>query len=171
MKRLVTGAPGFIGFHLYKIPPTGLRFFTVYGPWGRPDMAIYLFADAIANGKLIRVFNNGDMSRDFTYIDDVVNGIEILLKNPPAKEGGEAAYKLSNIWNGNPQSLGDFIKAIETSFGIEAKKEFLPMQAGDVPQTWADVSDIEKLGYKSTTQIKEGVQKFVGWFKGYYRLS
>ena len=153
--------------HLYEIPTSGLRFFTVYGPWGRPDMAPILFSDAISNNRPIKVFNNGNMSRDFTYIDDIVNGIEILLKNPPKKEEGKPAYRDSNIGNGRPQSLGDFIKAIETSFGVEAKKEYLPMQAGDVPQTWADVSEIEKLGYKSKTKITEGVSNFVKWFKSY----
>jgi UDP-glucuronate 4-epimerase len=154
--------------HLYNIPTTGLRFFTVYGPWGRPDMAIYLFADAISKNKPIQVFNNGNMSRDFTYIDDIIAGIEILLKNPPVKETGNAAYKISNIGNGSPQPLGDFIQAIEAGFGVEAKKEYLPMQAGDVPQTWADVSEMEKLGYKSLTEIKEGTLKFVEWFKTYH---
>ena len=153
--------------HLYNIPTTGLRFFTVYGPWGRPDMAIYLFADAISKDKTIKVFNNGNMSRDFTYIDDIIAGIEILLKNAPVEENGNAAYKISNIGNGSPQSLGDFIKAIETSFGKEAKKEYLPMQAGDVPQTWADVSEIENFGYKSSVCIVEGVESFVNWFKSY----
>jgi UDP-glucuronate 4-epimerase len=153
--------------HLYDIPTTGLRFFTVYGPWGRPDMAIYLFADAIARDKTIKVFNKGNMSRDFTYIDDVINGIEILLANPPEKEATKPAYRISNIGNGSPESLGDFIKAIETNFGVAAKKEYLPMQDGDVPQTWADVSEIEKMGYKSKTQISEGVQEFVDWFKNY----
>jgi len=153
--------------HLYSIPTTGLRFFTVYGPWGRPDMAPMLFADAISNNRPIKVFNNGNMSRDFTYIDDIVNGIEILLTNPPVKEANKPAYRLSNIGNGDPQSLGDFIKAIEASLGVHAKKEYLPMQAGDVPQTWADISEIEKLGYKSTTEINEGVDKFVTWFKNY----
>jgi len=153
--------------HLYNIPTTGLRFFTVYGPWGRPDMAIYLFADAIANGRAIKVFNKGDMSRDFTYIDDIVKGIEILLENPPIKKEDKPAYRISNIGNGSPQSLGDFIKAIETSFGIEAKKEYLPMQAGDVPQTWADVSELEKLGYKSSIKIEEGVKQFVDWYIKY----
>jgi UDP-glucuronate 4-epimerase len=153
--------------HLYNIPTTGLRFFTVYGPWGRPDMAIYLFADAIARDKTIKVFNKGNMSRDFTYIDDVINGIEILLANPPEKEATKPAYRISNIGNGSPESLGDFIKAIETNFGVAAKKEYLPMQDGDVPQTWADVSEIEKMGYKSKTQISEGVQEFVDWFKNY----
>ena len=153
--------------HLYDIPTTGLRFFTVYGPWGRPDMAIYLFADAISKDKTIKVFNNGNMSRDFTYIDDIINGIEILLQNPPEKEVDKPAYRISNIGNGSPESLGDFIKAIETSFGKEAQKEYLPMQDGDVPQTWADVSEIEKLGYKSTTEIEQGVKQFVDWFKKY----
>ena len=156
--------------HLFGIPTTGLRFFTVYGPWGRPDMAIYLFADAISKDRSIKVFNNGNMSRDFTYIDDIVNGIEILLVNPPEKTVDKPAYRVSNIGNGSPQSLGDFIKAIETSFGVEAKKEFLPMQAGDVPQTWADISEIEKLGYKSTTQIEEGVANFIKWFKTYHSI-
>ena len=153
--------------HLYNIPTTGLRFFTVYGPWGRPDMAIYLFADAISKDKTIKVFNNGNMSRDFTYIDDIVNGIDILLENPPVEENDNAAYKISNIGNGSPQSLGNFIKAIETSFGKEAKKEYLPMQAGDVPQTWADVSELEKMGYKSSVGIEEGVESFVNWYKSY----
>ena len=154
--------------HLYNIPTTGLRFFTVYGPWGRPDMAIYLFADAISKDKTIKVFNNGNMRRDFTYIDDIIAGIEILLINAPVEENGQAAYKISNIGNGSPQSsLGDFIKAIETSFGKEAKKEYLPMQAGDVPQTWADVSELEKLGYKSATEINEGVRLFTDWFINY----
>jgi len=154
--------------HLYDIPTTGLRFFTVYGPWGRPDMAIYLFADAISKGKSIKVFNNGNMSRDFTYVDDIINGIEILLENPPIKEEDKPAYRISNIGNGSPQLLGDFIKAIETSFGIEAKKEYLPMQAGDVPQTWADVSELEKLGYQSNVSVGEGVKQFVDWFKKYH---
>lgn len=152
--------------HLYNIPTTGLRFFTVYGPWGRPDMALYLFADAISKGAPIKVFNNGNMSRDFTFIEDIVIGIELLLENPPREEV-KAAYRISNIGNGSPQSLGDFIEAIEASMGMTVKKEFLPMQAGDVPQTWADISDIQKMGYKSTTDISEGVQKFVDWFLAY----
>ena len=133
-------------------------------------MAIYLFADAISKNKPIKVFNNGNMRRDFTYIDDIIAGIEILLKNPPEKETGNAAYKIANIGNGRPQVLGDFIKAIETSFGLKAKKEYLPMQAGDVPQTWADVSEIEKIGYKSKVGIEEGVEKFVAWYHIYLSL-
>ncbi|WP_152286923.1 NAD-dependent epimerase [Flavicella marina] len=154
--------------HLFGIPTTGLRFFTVYGPWGRPDMAIYLFVDAISNNKPIKVFNNGNMSRDFTYIDDIVKGVELLMDNPPNKIKEKAAYRISNIGNGKPQSLSSFIEAIETSFGKEAMKEFLPMQAGDVSQTWADVSELEKLGYSSKTSIKEGVANFVTWYKDYY---
>lgn len=155
--------------HLYGVPTSGLRFFTVYGPWGRPDMAIYLFTDAISKNKSIKVFNNGNMSRDFTYIDDIVNGIEILLANPPKKEVDKPAYRISNIGNGSPQSLGGFIKAIEISLGKEAKKEFLPMQAGDVPQTWADVTEIEKLGYKSNIEIDAGVKEFVDWYMKYHK--
>ena len=154
--------------HLYNIPTTGLRFFTVYGPWGRPDMAIYLFADAISKEQPIKVFNHGEMQRDFTYIDDIINGINLLIESPPNSED-IANYRLSNIGNGNPQSLGDFITAIEKSFGKEAKKEFLPMQAGDVPKTWADISEMEKLRYQSTTNIQVGVQKFVDWFEKYHK--
>lgn len=157
--------------HLYNIPTTGLRFFTVYGPWGRPDMAIYLFADAISKNKSIKVFNNGDMSRDFTYIDDIISGIEILLQVPPVRIKNKPAYRISNIGNGNPQPLSSFIEAIEKGFGLNAKKEYLPMQPGDVPQTWADVSEIEKLGYKSIVPIEKGVEKFVVWFKNYYKIN
>ena len=157
--------------HLYSLPTTGMRFFTVYGPWGRPDMAPMLFSEAISKGKAIKVFNNGNMSRDFTYIDDVINGIEILLQNPQKREEVSPAYRILNIGNGNPQSLGDFIKAIETSFGKETKKEFMPMQAGDVPQTWADLIPLEKLGYKSTTDIEKGVKEFVNWFIAYNKTN
>lgn len=153
--------------HLYKIPTSGLRFFTVYGPWGRPDMALFLFTKAINEGKPIKVFNKGNMSRDFTYIDDIILGVEIVLNNPPA-EVGVKPYKLYNIGNGEPQSLMDFIGAIERSMGREALKEFSPMQPGDVPRTWADTSKIENLGYKSSTGIDLGVQKFVEWYKKYY---
>ncbi|NCT11075.1 MAG: NAD-dependent epimerase [Flavobacteriia bacterium] len=154
--------------HLFGIPTSGLRFFTVYGPWGRPDMAPILFANSISKNEPIKVFNNGDMSRDFTYIDDIVNGIQIVLHNPPSNSFKNKPYKVYNIGNGSPESLGDFIKEIENNFGVEAKKIFLPMQAGDVPRTWADISEIKKLGYKSTTKINEGVSKFVEWFKKYY---
>ena len=156
--------------HLYGIPTTGLRFFTVYGPWGRPDMAPMLFAEAISKNKSIKVFNNGNMSRDFTYIDDIVSGIEISLENPSVQSNKKPAYRILNIGNGSPESLGDFIKAIENSFGKEANKEYLPMQAGDVPQTWADVSEIQKLGYESSTGINEGVAQFIEWFKKYNKI-
>ena len=154
--------------HLYNIPTTGMRFFTVYGPWGRPDMAPMLFANAISKGSRIKVFNNGDMSRDFTFIDDIMNGVEILLANTPKADNMKVAYRLFNIGNGKPQSLENFIKAIETSLGKEAKKEYLPIQPGDVPQTWADISLIEKLGYKSKVGLKEGVDNFVKWFEYYH---
>lgn len=155
--------------HLFKIPTTGLRFFTVYGPWGRPDMAIYLFANAISKDKPIKVFNHGDMKRDFTYIDDIVHGIELLLKNPPLTNNEGLAYRVSNIGKGSPESLEAFIKALESSLEKKAIKEYLPMQAGDVPQTWADINDLKKMGYKSLFSIDEGVQKFVSWFKNYHQ--
>lgn len=153
--------------HLYDIPTSGLRFFTVYGPWGRPDMALFLFTKSINEGKTIKVFNQGEMSRDFTYIDDIIQGVEIVLSNPPS-EKGEKPYKLYNIGNGEPQPLKEFIEAIERAMGQEAQKELLPMQPGDVTRTWADTSDLEKLGYKSTTGIEVGIQNFVNWYKNFY---
>ena len=156
--------------HLFNIPTTGLRFFTVYGPWGRPDMALFLFTKAIDNGESIKVFNEGNMSRDFTYIDDIINGILIVLNNSPKFQvnDSQAPYRLSNIGNGNPESLMDFVEAIENSLGKKAKKELLPMQPGDVPRTWSDVSDLEKMGYKSSIKINEGIPKFIEWYKSYY---
>jgi len=154
--------------HLYKLTTTGMRFFTVYGPWGRPDMAPMLFADAIIKGKPIKVFNNGDMSRDFTYIDDIVNGIEILIKTKPKTNEDNIFYNVLNIGNGKPQNLLDFIKAIESSLKMEALKEYLPMQPGDVPRTWADTTNLQELGYKSSIEIKEGVSMFIEWFKKYH---
>ncbi len=152
--------------HLYKIPTTGLRFFTVYGPLGRPDMAPMLFANAIKNEKAIKVFNNGDMSRDFTYIDDIVNGIQILIED---KVKSSQLYNLYNIGNGKPESLMFFIETIEKCYGKIADKEFLPMQPGDVPQTWASTKSLEKLGYKSSTDMTEGIDLFIKWFKEYYK--
>lgn len=152
--------------HLYHLPTSGLRFFTVYGPWGRPDMAPMLFADAMTNNKEIKVFNNGDMSRDFTFIDDIVQGIIITLDNPSNKK---PAYQLFNIGNGSPVSLMHFIECMENSLGIKAKKNMMPMQPGDVPRTWADTTSLNQLGYKSTTPIEKGVQQFVEWFNGYYK--
>lgn len=157
--------------HLFNIPTTGLRFFTAYGPWGRPDMAIFLFTKGIIEGKSIKLFNKGHMKRDFTYIDDIINGIEIMLKHPPVKINKEPAYNLVNIGNGKPESLVDFIKAIENSLQIKAIKEFLPMQAGDVSQTWADTTDLNKLGYASKTSLNSGIEKFVKWYNEFYKLS
>jgi UDP-glucuronate 4-epimerase len=151
--------------HLYSLPTSGLRFFTVYGPWGRPDMAPMLFADAMTNDREIKVFNNGEMSRDFTYIDDIVQGIIITLNNPSKLISG---YQLFNIGNGAPVSLLKFIECMETSLGIKAKKNFMPMQPGDVPRTWADTNELHNLGYSSSTTIDEGVLKFVEWFKEYF---
>ena len=150
--------------HLYGFKTTGLRFFTVYGPWGRPDMAYYLFADAILNNQPIKVFNNGEMERDFTYIDDIVNGVtKIIEKNIDSREH----YKIYNIGNNKTESLQDFIATIEIAMGKKAIKEMFPMQQGDVPQTWADISELEKLGYKSSTKINEGVELFIKWYKIY----
>ncbi len=153
--------------HLYGLPTTGLRFFTVYGPWGRPDMALFLFTKAILEGHPIKVFNNGEMSRDFTYVDDIISGIVLLIDKTPAKKL-QPPYEIMNIGNGQPQSLMAFIEAIEKNIGKIAKKEFLPMQPGDVPRTAADISTLEKLGYKSTTDIQEGVKSFVAWYLKYY---
>ncbi|WP_313386838.1 NAD-dependent epimerase [Chishuiella sp.] len=152
--------------HLYHLPTSGLRFFTVYGPWGRPDMAPMLFVDAITNNREIKVFNNGEMSRDFTFIEDIVQGIIITLHHPCNKN---IAYQLFNIGNGSPVSLMYFIECIENSLGVKAKKNMLPMQPGDVPRTWADTTSLNQLGYRSTTPIEEGIQQFVEWFKGYYK--
>lgn len=151
--------------HLYQIQTSGLRFFTVYGPWGRPDMAPMLFADAMTNNREIKVFNNGEMSRDFTYIDDIVQGIIITLQNPDTQRN---CYQLFNIGNGSPVSLLHFIECMENSLGITAQKNMMPMQPGDVPRTWADTVQLNALGYQSTTPIEKGVEQFVQWFKGYF---
>ncbi|MDM1398181.1 GDP-mannose 4,6-dehydratase [Myroides odoratimimus] len=153
--------------HLYQLPTSGLRFFTVYGPYGRPDMAPILFASAITEGRAIKVFNNGEMSRDFTYIDDIVNGILITLLNVPKEDFEHPYYQLFNIGNGSPVSLMEFIETLEAELGQVAEKNMMSMQPGDVPRTWADTSNLNKLGYKSTTSIKEGVASFVNWFNNY----
>lgn len=162
--------------HLYKIPTSGLRFFTVYGPWGRPDMAPILFASAIIENRPINVFNNGEMSRDFTYIDDIIQGIIITLNNPPVTPSTEGSrsernrninYQVFNIGNGSPVSLKEFISTLEGNLDKEAEKNMLPMQPGDVPRTWADTVHLNALGYQSTTPIQEGVKRFVEWYKGY----
>ena len=166
--------------HLFGLPTTGLRFFTVYGPWGRPDMALFLFTKAMLEGKPIEVFNNGEMKRDFTYVDDIVEGLVRVIDhspqgNPnwsgltPDPSGGRGPYKIYNIGNSQPVQLMDFIKAIEKELGMEAKKIFKPLQAGDVPATWADVSDLQKdLGYRPNTPIELGVKKFVSWYLDFF---
>ena len=157
--------------HLYGIPSTGLRFFTVYGPFGRPDMAYFSFTNKIMNGEKIKIFNNGDMYRDFTYIDDIVKGIENMLCNPPeADENGDRAT-VYNIGNNSPEKLMYFIETLEKALGKKAEKEFLPMQQGDVYQTYADVTPlVEKFGFRPSTSIEDGLAKFVEWYKSYYNL-
>jgi len=148
--------------HLYGIKTTGLRFFTVYGPWGRPDMAPMLFTDAILNDRAIKVFNHGNMSRDFTYIDDIVDGIVKIILNP-------SDFKVYNIGNNAPVSLMEFIQTLEKAIGKDAKKDFLPMQDGDVESTYADVSGlIEDFGYKPDTELTDGIGEFVKWYKEFY---
>lgn len=155
--------------HLYGIPATGLRFFTVYGPWGRPDMAYFKFTNKIVRGEPIQIYNHGDMLRDFTYVDDIVRGVENMLCNPPkANEFGDR-YKVYNIGNNKPEKLMDFIETLEKAIGREAKKEYLPMQPGDVYQTYADVTDlIRDFDFKPSTSIAEGLGRFAEWYKEYY---
>lgn len=168
--------------YLYGLACTGLRFFTVYGPWGRPDMSPFLFADAILHQRPIRVFNNGDMYRDFTYIDDVVAAILKVIDCPaaPSKNWNpvvpdpsisQAPYHIYNIGNSCPVRLMDFIRAIEHETGLEAEKDFQPMQPGDVYRTFADTARLEKdFGFRPSTKLEEGVKKTIGWFKAYYKL-
>lgn len=152
--------------HLFGIQTIGLRFFTVYGPWGRPDMAMFLFTDAILNNKPIKVFNNGELYRDFTYIDDIIEGVVLTLLSEPKNN---SLYRIYNIGNSKPVKLLDFIKEIEKCTSLVAQKDFLPMQPGDVERTWADVSLLkEDYGYNPKTIIQEGISAFVCWFKNYY---
>ncbi|MBT1071363.1 NAD-dependent epimerase [Pelotalea chapellei] len=165
---------------LYGLPTTGLRFFTVYGPWGRPDMALFLFTKAIVEGKTIDVFNNGKMRRDFTYIDDIVEGVmRVSDKTPvanPAWSGDSpdpgtsyAPYRIYNIGNNNPVELMHFIETLENSLGKKATKNLLPLQAGDVPATYADVDDLmNDVGFKPATSIEDGISRFVKWYREYY---
>ena len=160
------------------------RFFTVYGPWGRPDMALFKFTKAILNGESIDVYNNGDMVRDFTYIDDIVNSVRLLIKacpKPPSSskrisdlidsKSDVAPFRVVNIGNSKPQKLMDFITAIEKSTGTKAVRNMKPMQTGDVPSTWADTSLLEHLtGYKPSTELYDGVQEFVRWYRSYYNI-
>ncbi|MCB1864845.1 MAG: NAD-dependent epimerase [Chromatiales bacterium] len=168
--------------HLYGLPATGLRFFTVYGPWGRPDMALFLFTRKMLAGEPIPVFNNGDHKRDFTYIDDIVEGVIQTLDRPAqpnAQWSGEAPdpatsrapYRLYNIGNSKPVDLMHYIKVLEGCLGIQAEKDFLPLQDGDVPYTWADTQALsDDTGYRPDTPVETGVARFVEWYRAYYRL-
>jgi UDP-glucuronate 4-epimerase len=168
--------------HLYSVPTTGLRFFTVYGPWGRPDMALFKFTKAIMNGDTIDVYNNGDMQRDFTYIDDIVEGIiriqDVIPKTDSdwtVEQGSPATssapYRVYNIGHGSPVKLMEYIEALESALGIEAKKNFMPMQPGDVYATYADTEDLfEAIAYKPKVKVKEGVKAFADWYRGYCKL-
>ena len=168
--------------YLYNLPTTALRFFTVYGPWGRPDMALFKFTKAILEDNPIDVYNNGEMRRDFTYIDDIVEGVvRVMEKTPepnprwsgkdPDPATSPTPYKIYNIGNNSPVELMDFIKAIEEKLGKEAEKNFMPMQPGDVPATWADVQPlIDELGYTPKTDIREGVSEFIDWYRWYYKV-
>ena len=153
--------------HLYQIPTTGLRFFTVYGPWGRPDMALFLWADAMLRGEPINVFNHGKMIRDFTYVEDIVTSISRLLPEIPKPNVDKVPYQLFNIGNANPVNLEHYINSLEKALGLTAKRNYLPMQAGDIPETHADVSKLAAyIGFKPNTPIEEGVRKFVEWYVG-----
>lgn len=168
---------------LYHLPTTGLRFFTVYGPWGRPDMALFMFTKNIIEGKPINVFNNGEMMRDFTYVDDIVESISRLVEKPaqpnpewtgktPDPGTSYAPYKIYNIGNNNPVNLMDFIEAIEDKVGKKAIKNYMPLQAGDVPATYADVADLYRdINFQPQTNIKDGVGKFVDWYVEYYGVK
>ena len=163
--------------HLYRLPLTGLRFFTVYGPWGRPDMAMWLFTEAIFAGEPIKVFGEGQMRRDFTYIDDIVTGVVACHDNPPPDDGAEKAggskapHRLYNIGNNNAEELGDMIALVEQACGRAAIREYLPMQPGDVRATYADISAISRdLGFAPTTPIARGVPAFVDWYRDYHKI-
>lgn len=166
--------------HLYGLPVSGLRFFTVYGPWGRPDMALFLFTENILQGKAIKVFNNGNMMRDFTYIDDIIEGVVRVMDHIPEANtqwsgdkpdpgSSPAPYRLYNIGNHNPVKLMDFIEIIEEALGKKAIKEFLPLQPGDVPASHADVADlVDTVGFKPATHIRDGIDRFISWYLEYY---
>ena len=168
--------------HLFGIPTIGLRFFTVYGPWGRPDMALFLFTKAILEGKPIQVFNHGKMERDFTYVDDIVGGIERMVSHPHIKGEGwvpespdssfsSAPYKIHNIGNSKPVKLTSFIEAIEKALGKKTEWQMMPIQAGDVEKTWADVSTLKQdYNYNPGTPVETGIQRFIDWYREYYKL-
>lgn len=169
--------------HLYGLPSTGLRFFTVYGPWGRPDMALFLFTKAMLEGKPISIFNNGEMTRDFTYVDDIVKGVVSVIDKPPTTRSdwngkrpdpsfSMAPYKLYNIGNNSPVKLMNFVSSIEEALQITAHKEFLPMQAGDVKNTYADVDDLVKdFNYRPNTDLDVGIKSFTDWYLEYYKIA
>lgn len=169
--------------HLYDLPVTGLRFFTVYGPWGRPDQSLFLFVSAMLNNEPIKVFNEGKMRRDFTYIDDIVEGVIRVLAKPatpdtdfdpkqPSPHTGRAPYRIFNIGNSDPVPLMDFIEAIESSLSMTAQKKFLLLQAGDVTETYADTSALEAwVGFKPATNVREGVANFVHWYQSFYKKN
>ncbi|MGB0931476.1 MAG: NAD-dependent epimerase [Chitinophagales bacterium] len=168
--------------HLFNLPTTGLRFFTVYGPWGRPDMALFLFTKAILEDEPINIFNHGNMKRDFTYIDDIVEGVIRVIDNPPKgnpdwsamnpdPSTAKSPYKVYNIGNSSPVALMDFIEAIEGALGKKAKKNFMEMQPGDVQATWADVEDLlQNFDYQPMTSVESGVNRFIDWYKMYYKV-
>ncbi|WP_417552684.1 NAD-dependent epimerase [Marinomonas fungiae] len=167
--------------HLYQLPTTGLRFFTVYGPWGRPDMALFKFAKAILSGQSIDIYNHGDMQRDFTFIDDIVEAVVRIQDVIPTAQDNEtntpnvsatAPYRVFNIGHGSPVKLMDMVEALEDSLGVEAKKNFLPMQAGDVYTTFADTEDLFKaINFTPSVAVKEGIQRFVDWYKAFYQVQ
>lgn len=158
--------------HLFRIPQTGLRFFTVYGPWGRPDMALFIFTKAIMEGRKVPVFNNGDMKRDFTFIDDIIDGVVATLENPPPVKDDEAPCRVFNIGNTRSENLMDYLRLIERELGKKADIDFQPMQAGDVRETYADVSETTAAtGYVPKTPISVGVPKFIAWYKEFYANS
>ncbi len=168
--------------HLFKLPTTGLRFFTVYGPWGRPDMAMWIFADAIANGKPIKLFNHGKMRRDFTYVDDVVESVVRLIDRPavgdpswsgdsPDPSRSMAPWRVYNIGNNQPVEVPQVVDLLEQALGRTARRELLPMQAGDVPATYADVDDLMRdVGFRPSTPIADGIARFVAWYREYHKL-
>jgi UDP-glucuronate 4-epimerase len=168
--------------HLYSIPCTGLRFFTVYGPWGRPDMALFLFTRAILEGRPIQVFNHGRMERDFTYIDDIIEGVMRIMKkvpesnpdwngNSPDPGTSKAPYRIYNIGNNQPVSLMNFIESIERALGKKAEKQFLEMQPGDVPSTYADIDDLmTAVNFKPETSIEIGIERFISWYRNFYQI-
>jgi len=162
---------GHVYSHLYNIPSTGLRFFTVYGPWGRPDMAAFIFTEAIFKGVPIKIFNDGHMHRDFTFIDDVVRGIMLVMNAPPKSEDISVPNRIYNIGNNRSEPLLRFVEVLERATGLKAKKEFVPMQPGDVKQTYADIDLIRNdHGYEPSIPIDEGIPLFVEWYRQYYNL-